>query len=439
MKKKLILISIIWARPKDTCIPLGHMSLMARMRQCDNVKIINLSYDVTDSQLSIKNIVYEIQQKICKDQHCDVYIGFGAYIWNETIIRLILKKLREVGYTGKIILGGPQVSYAPPGLELIYPECDFFIRGFAEDALYALMQNSSNFKGIHEKNKKDCCEQSAVEIGRLPSPWLTEVIPISENTFIRMETQRGCPFRCSYCQHNGSPSSIKNPYLPLERISDEISLFTEKGVKDIVILDPVFNMGKNAISILELFKKKKYNGKLSLQCRFETLTSDFVKSCNGLDVTLEFGIQTTNQLENEAINRKFNIDNVTKAIQSLTLNKIDFEVSIIYGLPHQTVSSFMQTIQYCLNRQVPRVKAYPLLLLRGTALEKNRNTWALIENEDLIPKVVQSNSFTKTEWQKMEQLARTLRLTENKHPKSVSTLEQIASHSSEGKKEDVLK
>ena len=105
---------------------------------------------------------------------------------------------------------------------------------------------------------------------------------------------------------------------------------------------------------------------------------------------------------------------------------IKHEVSLIFGLPEQTYESFMQSVAWCLDRNVPVIKAFPLMLLRGTELERDRARWSLRENDSVMPVVVASNSFGECDWRRMAGVAEALRCTEDQHPTTRRELEQLA-------------
>ncbi len=48
------------------------------------------------------------------------------------------------------------------------------------------------------------------------------------------------------------------------------------------------------------------------------------------------------------------------------------------------------------------------MLLRGTGLDRDRSTWGLVESRDPIPVVIESDSFTRAEWEEMRCLAGSL-------------------------------
>ena len=130
----------------------------------------------------------------------------------------------------------------------------------------------------------------------------------------------------------------------------------------------------------------------------------------------------------KAIRRMNHLGKAEKALQAVQTLGIPHEVSLIFGLPEQTLSSFMASVQWCLERKVPVIKAFPLMLLRGTELERNRETWALVEEAGPMPCVIQSNTFSHEDWLAMERLSTALKNSEGQHPASVRELADDGSH-----------
>ncbi|KAF9408244.1 hypothetical protein BGZ76_005906, partial [Entomortierella beljakovae] len=159
----------------------------------------------------------------------------------------------------------------------------------------------------------------------------------------------------------------------MDRIKVEIQMISSSEVRDVAILDPTFNSnGNRHIEILEHFLEFGYKGKLSLQCRFEMVKDEFIEVCrklkeNGVDLLLEFGLQTTNRAEMLEIKRMNNMNKVVDVAGRLHSFGIPFEVSMIYGLPHQTLSSFRSSLKTAQHEIKPTsLVAWPLMILRGT-------------------------------------------------------------------------
>lgn len=416
-QKRLILVSLDWTRAKDPPMSLGHASILANLRR-RNVQVMERAYAVNTPDFSANTVT----DFILKNSGLNTDIALGAYIWNEPDLQTILSQLRRNGFKGRIILGGPQVSYVKSGVERYYPLADVFIRGYAEEALTRLMtshQEKPIIAGIHYANEPDLGLSAKVDFNDIPSPFLSGII--KPQHFIRWETQRGCPFRCSFCQHRESDSSQQRKHFDTSRIMREMAWITDHPIiQDIAVLDPTFNSGPNYLTILAEFHKRKYKGKLSLQSRMEMVVPEYLDIVQKLnqesETVLEFGLQTIHRNEQALIQRPNNMKKVEDILQEVNKRNIPVEVSLIFGLPGQSVQSFRESIDFCKRLQVPTIYAYPLMLLRGTPLYYKKRELNLIESSDIqldyipriqrgIPHVIASDTFTFTEWKDMAKIA----------------------------------
>ncbi len=424
--RRVILVSLDWTRDKDPRIPLGHASILAALQQA-GVQVRGHSFPLNAPDFSEAFVLETILEDARELPPEQVDVGFGAYVWNDGCVKALLRALRQRGFRGRLLLGGPQVSYSGPGLERLYPEVDAFVRGYGEEAMVALATSAEPraFPGVHWAGRTDLGLQAQARLDVLPSPFLEGRVDVSQGQrFIRWETQRGCPFRCSFCQHREAGERMRRRALPFERLEREMELFVRSGVEDIAVLDPLFNLGPHALAVLECFQRLGYRGRLSLQCHFSTLDAEFLDACAGLDVRLEFGLQTIHDAEARAVERVNRMEKVHEGLRELRARRIPFEVSVIFGLPAQTLESFRQTVDFCLRMGVPTLKAFPLMLLRGTGLERERERWGLVENEDVIPCVIRSHTFDEEDWRRMAALSDALRRTEGRHPPGVDALER---------------
>ena len=231
---------------------------------------------------------------------------------------------------------------------------------------------------------------------------------------VHWESRRGCAFKCNFCAHRDLKDKGVH-LLGMDKIKQELDLFVQKEVKKINVLDPIFNLGDNHIEILEYAIAIDLKALLSIQVRFELINEAFLQLCSKLSVHLEFGLQTTNVNESRMIKRGNNMKRVDKNITLLQQWQQSFEVSLIYGLPGQTLNSFKESITYLQQRNVEIIKAFPLMLLEGTQLAEDKSKYAIIEDvidDSGIPHVVECDSFTRNEWQVMQSYANNLTLSE---------------------------
>ena len=429
MKRRIILVDLYWTRDKDPRVPLGHASLLASLREEPSIEVRSLVRPVNAGPLALDELAREILELAGGLPPDAVDVAVGVYVWAESIVVRLLPRLRALGFRGRIILGGPQISYAEAGIDRSYPEADVLVRGYGEQVLRALARTPERLRlpGVLHSGGLDACSRATVELDALPSPWLTGAIPLAGQRFVRWETQRGCPFRCAFCQHREPGARLRRRDLDADRIAAEIDLFCRAGVQDIAVLDPIFNVGPQAVRVLERFRERGFRGRLSLQCRAESLRPEFLELAQGLHVRLELGLQTANEAESVAIDRRNDIAKVDAALEQLRRRGIAHEVSLIFGLPLQTLASFVASVDWCLQRRVPVIKAFPLMLLRGTKLDRERERWSLEEDGSAMPMVVASSSFDRRDHQWMARIAEALARTEGRHPESVTELLRQAS------------
>ena len=426
-RRTVLLVSLDWSRPKDPRTPLGQASLLAALRAADQCDAIGISEPMNQPGFRAEAVVARLL-RLAEGQPADhLDIAIGVYVWNDHHVRTILRQLRQQGCRARIILGGPQISYAGAGLESFYPEADVFVRGYGEQALVKLSATSAHqaIEGVHWAGTPDSGLQAQVDLAQLPSPFSLGIVDLHEQRFVRWETQRGCRYRCSFCQHREAGARLKRRQLASERLREEIALFVRHGVEDVAVLDPIFNDGPHYLDVLAEFQHQGYRGRLSLQCRFELVNDAFLDACQALRVRLEFGLQTIHADEGRVVQRGNRLDKVRAVIAELHRRGIVFEVSLIFGLPNQTLESFRASVEFCLQHRVPTIRAFPLMLLRGTKLEQERAAYGLTENQDAIPAVVSSHTFDEDSWRRMAALAGLLDQTEGRHPADLAGLDAL--------------
>jgi hypothetical protein len=426
-RRHVVLVDLFWTRDKDPRVPLGHASLLTALRRNPDLDVRSIVVAVNDPGTTVESVTAWILAEVGDSPPADVDVAIGAYVWNEAFLKVLLPCLRAAGFGGRIVLGGPQISYASEGLESLYPEVDAFVRGYGEESLVLLATQGDRgpIDGVHYAGEPDQRALSRADLEQLPSPWLAGTLKLEQGQFVRWETQRGCPFRCSFCQHREPGARLRRRSLLLSRTMQEIDLFCRSRVGEIAVLDPVFNMGPNAIPVLERFAAGGFTGRLSLQCRAELLSGEFLSAAAALDTCVELGLQTIHDFEAEAISRRNDTQKVDRALADLRRLGVDHEVSLIFGLPGQTVATFIESVRWCLERHVPRIRAFPLLLLRGTALDMRRERWGLVTDGRDMPMVVRSSTFSEAEWSQMARISEALRSTEGKHPQRISELLEL--------------
>ena len=108
MQNNLILVELPWGRYKDPRVPLGHASLLASLKIHTTSKIFSVVECINDEDFTVSKVFDRIFQHLQANENIST-IAFGVYVWSEDAIQQLTKKIKEVGFLGKIVLGGANI------------------------------------------------------------------------------------------------------------------------------------------------------------------------------------------------------------------------------------------------------------------------------------------------------------------------------------------
>lgn len=404
-----ILVSFDLIRRGEAPVALAAGSLLAQLSRDVaagvELNVHHISINLLDCEAEVALAAAERAIWNLSPSSRDV-IAVSAYVWSERITKALICRLREGGFTGTLALGGYQVSYASAeALPMLYPGVDVFITGYGEEALRELVLTGR--PAAHPQ-----ILSQPVDFESLPSPYLGNTIPVEFGQgMVRLESKRGCPFRCSFCAHRDLRGNRVHPR-PVDRVKRELAFFAAQQVGKINFVDPVFNQGPDYLGLLEYMLDIGLGAQVALQSRFELIRGAegdrFLDLADQLGAHLEFGLQTAVEEEGRAINRRNRMDSVAEVMRKLASRGISYEVSLIYGLPGQTLDSFRSSIRFVRDNGCQQITAWPLMLLRGTELFEQREKWGFEEGQEGrfdIPVVRRSGSFSERDWRMMMDIA----------------------------------
>ena len=190
----------------------------------------------------------------------DIY-GFSTYVWNSALVRRILDRLIAERPDARIILGGPQVmhgaaSYLRPDHEnmvLCNGEGEHSFRNY----LVEMLDESPDLSRVHGlsfyRDGELITTEAAPrirELEEIPSPFLTGLIDPSQYSFASFESNRGCPFKCTYCFWGGATNAKVHKF-GQDRVLDELTWISENRIPMIFIIDANFGMLQRDVEIAE--------------------------------------------------------------------------------------------------------------------------------------------------------------------------------------------
>lgn len=402
----IVFITYDLKKDEYPAMPYSVATMIASLKMANHV-VSHYSFDiqhVLEEKSEAKSLTEELSVRLKANieyfSKFD-YIAISLTAWTIDYVHVLLDYLKD--YRGVVILGGYEVTaMSEDDLVSEFPRANHFIKGYAETALRNILSGECKEKVISAETK---IEDTA-------SPYLSNVLNLFSKK-IHWETKRGCPYKCGFCEWGNATKSIFD--FDDARILAEIELFKTSNISEINILDGTYNWGKN---YLKIFKNLLEIPSLNITCqsRFEALSKgdgiEFFELCkkHKSRIHLEFGIQSIHNIELECIGRNNDMALIQDALRQLNESEIDYEVSIIYAIPGQTVESFIDTIEFLIANGCEVIKAYPLRIPKNSLLEKQKTELKVIEakNDMNITSVVGSYSFTEDQRNDMDRIANRL-------------------------------
>ncbi len=363
----------------------------------NKMKLINI--DVFSFNMNESDSIYFSQMQQLTEQLSSEYdyICVGMYAWSMSYMNNLLILIEDASSFAKIICGGYEVnSMNINRLQISYSQVDHFIIGFAEEALYKLINNEIQSKVVSiDVNNND-----------IPKIYSNHIIDVKKGSTVSLETKRGCPYNCSFCSYKGNDHRKITKH-NLDKIKVELKYLDQVGVEKVNIIDPIFTL-KNYKSLLMYLIEINFKPTLSIQAKFEVLNNEMIRDkmlidmLSKLNVVLEFGLQSINGKTLRSIERVNDLSVVQTIIHKLNDLNIKYEVSVIRGLPGETLDSFIDLLNFLDEISCKNYIVYQLTLLSNTKLCNQVDEFGLqYVTVNGLDFVISSNSYTYKDYLKM--------------------------------------
>ena len=211
----------------------------------------------------------------------------------------------------------------------------------------------------------------------IPSPYLNGMLDKFFDGRLTpfIETNRGCPFKCSFC-HTGADYFQKINNFSIERVNDEISYIGAKIAKtDIVnlhIADTNFGMFPRDKEICEALYKsqQKYGWPLQVMATTGKNNKERVIEITGIlgkMFSVNMSVQSMNENVLDNIKRSnIKLDHYVDVNKHLNETGRSTKAELIIGLPGETKDTFIKGVEEVIDSGVSSTTIYTLMLLHGT-------------------------------------------------------------------------
>ena len=334
-------------------------------------------------------------------------IAFSCYIWNIEYVKILAKLIKLINSGIEILYGGPEVSYdSKEFLKINVGE--YIIIGEGEETYREFIQS----KLINEKTKKDNIiailglyikkgsniyykgRRELMDMNNIIFPYDKE--EDLSNKIVYYEGSRGCPFNCKYCL-SSTEHGVR--FMEIDRVQRELQFLMNKGVTLVKFVDRTFNCNsKFAMGIWEFLIKAKTNTTFHFEISADILKEEelllLAKAAKGR-FQFEVGVQTTNDMILENINRHVNFNDINEKVLELEkLKNINQHLDLIAGLPGETLESLINSFNDVYSIAPNVIQLGFLKLLKGSSMREEVDKWGIVFSPYPPYEVLKTNSVT---------------------------------------------
>lgn len=356
---------------------------------------------------------------------------FSSYVWNHDTNIEVAAAVKAANPDSVLIFGGPHVPKYSGETERFLadnPFIDIAVIGEGEIALAEILSTleetpSSKLDALASVHGLVFRAGSEVirtpdrerlkDITVLPSPYLEGELGDWFTGFplTVLETNRGCPYGCTYCDWGSATLSKVTKFSP-ERVIAEVEFMAQRESEAIFIADANFGMLEQDIEIARgiVDIKKQYGYP-------ERIITNFAKNggrrlMSVIKILQEGGLlpigiialQTTDSIVLKAIARdNIKTESYEKMMAYFNSENIPMASDLMLGLPGQTVESFVNDLQFCFDWKVSAWANYTSMMPNAPMAEPSyREQYGLTVDEDDI--IQSSTSFSASDMAYMKSL-----------------------------------
>jgi radical SAM superfamily enzyme YgiQ (UPF0313 family) len=375
---------------EDFVVPLnvGNLSsfIKSQLNDAVDIKIFKYPQDLLD-------VLKTIQPDI---------IGFSSYIWNAELNIKLVNYIKELYPNIVIAFGGPTIRTEPKDIEKYLQErrnIDAYILYEGERPFLELVKQVISF-GINFKEQdvnipstayltsKGLKYQFAPQnepVEHLPSPYLDGTLDefLDRGLIPLFETNRGCPFKCSYCIWGVAALNKVRKFSLEDRILLELDHVASNYPKipSWIIADANFGMMKRDVEIAQSIRHLKdtkatglkhiltWESKNTTERNFE-----ISKIMNNVVSDALVAVQTLDKKTNDAIKRG-NISQEDTAIKIDRYKKLGANVQthLLSNLPEETYDGQVNSIRKAFEFEFDDIQIFSIILLPGSEMESGES------------------------------------------------------------------
>ena len=381
-------IALVCMTPEPDTNELGHLDLPSY-----GIRRI-LASVVADPQLATSKVALIDHKRPDVEAYVETLvsfepdlIGFSIYVWSTPCMVEVARRIKQRRPQCTVIFGGP--SARTPLFDLPpYADAQTYLDAVVSTEGEAVFREIARLPeltraalrsvpGLHLPASGVWMQTGhrapTLDLDAIASPFQLGLMPA--NSVAYLETYRGCPLSCRFCEWGASETS--KAVFSAEYIARELEAFARQGSPSVFLLDAGLNL--NAKGFRNLLAAESRVGFLKSSLFWAEIYPTHIQ-----EEHLEFlskvgtsylgvGLQSLDPAVLKLHDRPFDRTRFEKALHLLT-SVTTAELQIIFGLPGDTPEGFRRTLEYARSFPVA-VRAYHCLVLPDALMSRGRPGW----------------------------------------------------------------
>ena len=304
-------------------------------------------------------------------------LALSHYMWNANLSLQVIKKCKQYNPDLLVVMGGPNFTDDDPEwISWFFRNrslVDLYIFGEGEESFFRFLKLLDESGGDWEKVNEDRWPASfygydhdkgivihnpsypveRLDLGMVPSPYLSGLLdPFleQENLSPIIETNRGCPYACTFCIW-GQAVGSKLRQFSLDTVNQEIHYIAERVLnptKVLYVADANFGMLPRDKEIAETMMHSRESKGFPLRLAASTAknptphTLDMAETLSPIAI-MSMSLQSTDEKVLKFVGRNnIRIDKYDSIRQEATKRGIQTFCELIYGLPGESYDTFLK-------------------------------------------------------------------------------------------------
>lgn len=293
-------------------------------------------------------------------------IVVSGYVWNRRYNHAVLTKLKEIKPDVTILLGGSEYPNSDPDVFTEFYYGHIIVKTEGERAFKMILEEMlnespdyTNIPGIIVNDNGKAVDTGKTvrieDIDDVPSPYLAGFFDdiMKSNPDVTWnavtETNRGCPYMCTFCSWGGMNYSKVKKY-SLDRVLDELEWFGKNKINFLTIGDANFGIFPDrdteiAKKLIEVRTKygepESYTMAWAKNQKSAVIDIAEILQAGGNRIGLNLSVQTLTDNTLEIIKRKnLGSNDIAATFAECKRRGIPVYSELILGLPEETLDSW---------------------------------------------------------------------------------------------------